>query len=302
MRTTSSALLAVALVASRGAALGAEDSPPKLMVSAYGGGALIIENGKVIEKIKTKGGCQDAWALPDGSRLIVGAGLLTKYDAEGEVIFTFRPEGKTEMHNCMPLPGGNTMVAENGTPSIIELDPKGKVVKRVNIQGIESDNVHMRIRGARKRANGEYVVMACADNKLLCLNSDGSLKSSINLKQLPKPLGAGKSHGVAILPSGNILAGTGSGKSIVEFDGSGEVVWSLSQKDVPELGIKCITGMHVLENGNIAVSAYNSTYTLFEITRDKEVVWKILGSRELHATHVQVLTDERDPQNFMMSR
>ena len=96
--------------------------------------------------------------------------------------------------------------------------------------------------------------------------------------------------------------GTGGGKCIVELDDDGHVTWSLQAKDIPELGINYIAGMHVQPNGNIAVSAYKSRFTLFEITRDKKIVWKIAGKKGLIASHIQVLTDASDPEKFKMCK
>ena len=66
---------------------------------------------------------------------------------------------------------------------------------------------------------------------------------------------------------------------ISEYDAAGKVIWQFSNKDVPGVTITNMTGMHLLDNGNIAVGCYaayknNEGTGLFEITRDRKLVWR----------------------------
>ena len=287
------------LVALLSAAVHAEEAVkhPKLLAAGLGLGAIIVEDGKVTKKYATPGASQDAWLLLDGSLVAVGMGGVVKYDASGETIFEFKPkvEGRYEIHTCLPLPDGKTLAAVNGPGELVTLDAAGKIVSTIKVPGL-SKNAHMQMRNVRKRANGEYVIVASDTNKVIILNADGSAKREIDIRKiLPAPLKTNKLHGLAVLKNGNLLLGTGSGKCIVELDRDDKVVWSLSPADAPELGIHYIAGIQRLPNGNTVASAYKSDYTLFEVTPDKKVLWKV-PSKGLGAfTHVQMLDVKGDP-------
>lgn len=271
---------------------------PKLLVAGLSHGAMYIENGKVVKTLKTPGYTQDVWQLKDGSVLVVGSKGLWKYDPNGKVILKREPKG-VENHTCMPLPRGRSLVAENGPKRILILKPDFSIEKEIIPEGVKSKNRHMQMRNVRMRPNGEIVVIASGEDKVVILNADGTTKKIIDMKKLPAPIKVNKTHGLALLANGNMLIGTGYGSCIVELTPEGKVVWQLTAKDIPEIGFHYAAGMHVRANGNIVVAAYKSKYALFEVTRDKKIVWKIPGGGEIgKPTHVQVLSEKGDPENF----
>jgi hypothetical protein len=74
------------------------------------------------------------------------------------------------------------------------------------------------------------------------------------------------------LPSGHTLT---SGKTgITEFDKEGEIIWELKSEDVPELGIRWIAGLQVLPNGNLFICNAGGKIPLAEISKEKKVIWK----------------------------
>ncbi len=287
---------------------------PRLLASNRNGKAVIIEDGKIIKSYKVPGICHDAWALKDGSVVACGLGNgVAKYKADGTQIFMFRPPVQkgttTEIHTCMPLADGYTLVAVNGTAKVggessvaakfYELDPDGKVTKEYKIPGLESTNAHMQIRCVRRRLNGEYLVTASMESKIIILNPDASLKRIIDLKAvLPKTLTANKIHGICALNNGNMLIGLGYGNAVVELNTNDEVVWQLTPKDVPELGMKYAAGIHRLPNGNTVIAASRSKYTLFEVTPDKKTVWKLPADLGGAMSTVQVLSVPYDEAKF----
>ena len=306
------ALLAVFAGSSR--LLTATESHPKLLASNRDSKAVIIEDGKIVQSFKVPGICHDAWALKDGSVIACGKDNgVAKYKSDGTQVFMFRPPAQkgttTEIHTCMPLADGHTLVAVNGTAKtdgkssvaakFYELDPDGKVTKEYKIPGLESINAHMQIRCARRRLNGEYLVTASMESKIIILNPDASLKRIIDLKAvLPKTLTAKKIHGICSLNNGNVLVGLGYGNAVVELNDKDEVVWQLTPNDVPELGMKYAAGVQRLPNGNTVVSASRSKYTLFEVTPGKEVVWKIPVGLGGAMSTVQVLSVPYDASKF----
>ncbi|MDD7985033.1 hypothetical protein PQO01_08745 [Lentisphaera marina] len=77
-----------------------------------------------------------------------------------------------------------------------------------------------------------------------------------------------------------MLIGTGYGSSLIEINKKDELSWSLTPEDVPTLGLKYVGGFVVRDNGNIIVAAYNSAYPMFEVDRDKKLVWKVRRDKE----------------------
>jgi hypothetical protein len=92
--------------------------------------------------------------------------------------------------------------------------------------------------------------------------------------------------GAIRLPNGSTIVSTLN--KITEYNKNGKQTWEFNpSKDLPKYGINRMTGIHSLANGNLVVGCY-SAYNLkkgtglgiFEITRDKKLVW---GYRNPHA-------------------
>lgn len=273
----------------------AERTPPKILAAGLGKGALVIENGEIIMTYKTDGACQDAWQLDDGSVLVSGTKAVIKYSADGTTMFTYRPaqKGGYQIHSCMPLPEGRSLVAICGPGLLVELSADGKVEKEIVVKDI-GDDVHVQMRGVRKNEKGEYLVVAAKEELLVFLDADGVETRRVNYNDIIKaPLKAKKPHGLALLNNGNILLGTAYGACVVEIDKNDKVVWSFSREDAKAAGIEKFNyaaGLQRLPNGNTVIAAYNSGSTLFEVSPDKTVIWKIAANDALgKMTSVQVL-------------
>lgn len=286
---------------------------PKLLGAARTNKAVIIENGKVIKEYPTPQLSHDAWANKDGSVIACGKGGVVKYKADGTKIFSFTPPKepglKAEVHTCMPLANEHTLVAVNGAVGkgkkaqihafFYELDASGKTVKKYPIAGLTSTNAHLQIRCVRRRNNGEYLITAAAEDKIIILKPDATVKRIIDLKKiLPKGLKTKKVHGIAALNNGNMLIGLGYGSVVVELDTDDKVVWQLTPADVPEVGMKYAAGVQRLPNGNTVITASKSKYTIFEVTPDKKVLWKISADLCGPISAVQILSVPYDPAKF----
>ncbi|NWK54378.1 hypothetical protein HW115_02055 [Verrucomicrobiaceae bacterium N1E253] len=273
---------------------------PEILVASKGLGAIRIKNGKVTQTYKTPGICQDAWQLLDGSVIASGKSGLRKYKADGSLLFEYLATNKqSEIHTCMPLADNRTLIAESGPARIIELDHTGKPHKTIPVDAIKLKHPHKQMRGVRKTKSGDYHIISTYEKRLLILNSNGSLKKEINLKNHPSPKPTAALHSIVPLPQHRQLIGTSYGSSFVILDENQGVEWELTPEDVPELGMKYAAGAHVLPNGNLICTSYNSDYPIFEITPDKHIVWKIKASSEIgQPLHVQAVKDPGNPANF----
>ena len=80
--------------------------------------------------------------------------------------------------------------------------------------------------------------------------------------------------------------------TVPEFNPKGEIVWCLSQQDIPEIKLGFLTGVERLENGNTIVCNWawaKSEWKAFEVTPDKKVVWKLDGTHITAPTNILVL-------------
>ncbi len=78
-------------------------------------------------------------------------------------------EGKAiEVHAFQRLDDGNTLIAESGVSRLIEVDPAGKIVRKVALE-VSKPHAHRDTRLVRKLANGNYLV--CHEGDAVCVST-----------------------------------------------------------------------------------------------------------------------------------
>lgn len=190
------------------------------------------------------GGIHDIHVLKDGHIVVQqGAAKVAEIDPTSKsVVWSYDSakqngnEGKNvEVHAFQPLGDGRLMIAESGPGRIIEVDRDGKLLKEVKLK-INHSHPHTDTRLVRKLSNGNYLV---------CHEGDGFVR---------------------------------------EYDGqSSEIVW---EYEVPlfgkqpkgghgpeSFGNKCFAAVR-LPTGNTLIATGNG-HSVIEVTRDKQVIWKI---------------------------
>jgi hypothetical protein len=98
------------------------------------------------------------------------------------------------------------------------------------------------------------------------------------------------------LKNGHTLVNLTHGNKTVEFDPQGNVVWKVGNDDFPELkpfADPC--GGQRLPNGNTVIASYGTQgpIKVFEVNREKQIVWKYTGPHRAH--EIQVLTTNGEP-------
>ncbi|MHB0998745.1 MAG: beta-propeller domain-containing protein [Armatimonadota bacterium] len=233
---------------------------------------------------------QDVWVLPNGNFLlsnIRGAQEVTKGK---RVVWEYKSPDGTEVHNCQPLPNGRVMIAECGTSRIIEVDRAGVIRKELKLDNA-APNVHLQFRMARKLSNGNYLVAYCGENAVKELNSDGEI-----IRTIKAPTGV---YSAIRLPNGNTLIGGGYGCKVIEVDPKDRIVWQIDENDIPGIPLRFVAGVQRLSNGNTIVSNWGGSHIgeqphVFEITRDKKVVWKLDDYKHFLAITNIFLMDDPD--------
>lgn len=229
-------------------------------------------DGNVTKKWKGKVARFDVWQLPDG-RIVYphygshngdGVSILSP---DGDLLFDYKTQH--EVFGCHPLENGNIVVGELRQKRIVEVAPDGKIVKEIPVE-YPDDRItpHECMRMVRKYKDHYYLVMPGV-NCIRKYGPDGTLVREY-------PIHA-DSFGVVIRDNGNLVYTCMSGA--YELTPEGEEIWSLTDKDVPEIGIRWLLGIQLLKNGNLVLTNWmghdhhDEGIPFFEVTREKEVVW-----------------------------
>jgi preprotein translocase subunit YajC len=221
---------------------------------------------------------RDGFALPNGNLLLAlsknkdyPGGAVVEVTRDSKVVFEFKGT-QSEVNTAQRLANGNTVLTEAGaTPRVIEVDRDGKIAVEFPIQ-CQTANAHMESRMTRKLANGNYLVPQLLDKVVREYSPKGEIVREFKTPDEPKeswPFTAIR------LPDGNTLVDCTHGNLVVEFDRDGQIVWQLSNTDLPEPLLKDPCGAQRLPNGNTVITSYGSRegVRLLEVTRDKKVVW-----------------------------
>lgn len=240
-----------------------------------------------------KPGSRDGYVLENGHILICWSDIVREYDTNKEVIFTYeiKPPNK-ELGTVQRLQNGNNLITELGeNPRLLEVNDQGAIVVDVPLQP-ETDNAHMQTRMARKLSNGNYLVPHLLAFAVREYTLAGEVVKTFRT-DLPE-LGGREAENwpfTAIrLENGNTVINLTHGNKTVEMDEAGNVVWKVSNEDFEGQPFQDPCGAQRLPNGNTVIASYGAKegIKLFEVNREKEMVWKYDGKYRVH--HFQILT------------
>ncbi|MBM3496316.1 MAG: hypothetical protein FJX72_18640 [Armatimonadetes bacterium] len=242
-----------------------------MLVGDYTGGRVVILSAKGEVEWETPApGVTDVWMLPNGNVLHTYYGGVKEITRDKKVVWEYKTGEGDEVYTCQRLPNGDTMVGELKDCQLIEVSKDGTIRKVVKVPTTTSEQ-HMRFRNARKLANGHYLVACTGENAVKELDADGKVVWSV--------VAPGNAFGAVRLRNGNTLVSCGDGHQLVEMDRAGKIVWSIRENELPGIPLRFIAGVQRLPNGNTIVCNWlghghigDGTH-LFEVTRDKKVVW-----------------------------
>ncbi len=286
-----SRVLSAAVALALAAPLLAEEKPAYSVLAADNGRVAIVNaRGEVEWEVANRHEVHDLTLLPNGNILMPTApNTVVEMTRGKEVVWKYEAKpkegykGRIEIHAFQRLDNENTMVAESGNARIVEVDRAGRIVKVVPLT-VDKPNAHRDTRMARKLDNGHYLVCHEGDGKVREYDETGKVVWTYTLdlggrKESPGhgPEGHGTAlYGAVRLPNGNTLIGAGNGNRVIEVTPAGKVAWELGQDELPGIKLAWVTMLQVLPNGNLIVGnchAGKDNPQLFEVTRDKKVVW-----------------------------
>lgn len=258
---------------------------------------IVDEDGEVAWKFDMP--ASDGWVLPNGNVLLAlygtkefpNGGVVEVERKTKKIVFQYKGQQR-EVSTVLPMPGDKFLVAELGPePRAIVINRQGKVLKTTPFR-CQTNNIHMQTRMLRVLPNGNYIVPHLLD---FAVNEYDPNTGDVVRSFPTDDRGRQKKDWpfTAIrLNDGNTLIGCTNGNRIIEVDRSGKIVWSVTNEDIKENLFDDACGVQRLPNGNTVISSYHAKgdrVKLFEVTRDKKVVWRYSGMNAgFH--HFQILT------------
>jgi len=229
----------------------------------------------------------DLWKLPNGNILFAGPATgVVEVSPDKKVVWKFDNVRKGhKIFSCQPLDNGNVLIAADGPkPRVIEVNRVGAIVRKtpVKAKGMGS------LRLARLTKAGTILVPARKYRKVHEYDENGVL-----IREFPVP---GDPFLAVRLENGNTLVSCGDGHTIVEVDPNDKIVWQIKENDLPDNPLRFVAGFQRLPNGNTVIVNWGGhghvgkQPQIFEVTRDKKVVWQVFDNENLSTpSHVQML-------------
>jgi hypothetical protein len=243
--------------------------------------------GEVLWQYPTKL-THDVWMLSNGNILFADGDTVTEVTSAKKVVWQYKsptPQGGGT-YSCQRLANGNTVIGENSTGKILEVDAEGKIVFTLQTEATKLGQ-HQNLRMVRKLENGNYLVCHSGARVVKEYSPKGEV---VWESRQPGAL----AFAAIRTPQGTTLVSSLS--EIIEYDAAGKPIWECSTRDLADGTISNLTGMHLSPNGNIVTGCYQAYKDgkgcgLLEITREKRLVWSYaqpLGDKSMMA--VQMLT------------
>jgi hypothetical protein len=260
----------------------------RLLVSDYVGNkvAIIAADGRVEWQTPAEKP-QDSWLLPNGNVLFSHVHGAKEVRPNQSVAWEYVADSKTEVQGCQPLADGRVLVVECGTSRLIEVDRDGKIAKEIQVP-LVTTRTHEQMRGCRKQPDGRYLVSAKGDRAVLEFSSEGKLLRT-------QPVN-GDIHDVRELANGHWLVALGEGDGVVEYDRSGNIVWSIGRNEIANNHLYLVSSVERLTNGHTVIMNWlghghlGATAQIFEIDANKQVIRQFTDHQNFASiNHIQVL-------------
>jgi hypothetical protein len=266
-----------------------------LCTDSYGGRVAFVASDGKIEWEHRCEHPQDCWILANGHFLFCHKGGALEMTRDHQTVWEYKAPAAAEVHACQPLPDGNVLVVECGPSCLVEVDRAGHIAKTIALTPPPASvGRHDQFRGVRKTTAGHYLVCRKGEHCIEELDAKGT-----SLRRVPVP---GDVHEVVVLPDGHWLVDCGDGHRVQELDQNLQVVWELTENELPGNPLRLVAGCQRLPNGNTLFCNYlghghlRQQPHVFEVTRDKKVVWTFADHEHFNTVNqIQVVDAPGDP-------
>ena len=203
------------------------------------GKVFIFDNGKIVWEHDAPLS-NDLWILDNGNVLFTTGNGVLELTPTQDTVFHYKSQSR--IFACQRLKNGDTFIGECTSARLLEVSPKGKIKKQINImpEGLSNAGDGF-IRNARKLDNGHYLVAHYSGKKAIEYDKKGRIVWQVDVD--------GGAHSVIRLDNGHTLvAATDKNKDpkIIEFDKKGNIIWELSNKDFEGEPLKFMSGFQYL--------------------------------------------------------
>ncbi len=260
-------------------------SEPQYLIGGSGWkkNAKVDEKGKVLwsHNLEQNEECNSVTNLPNNKILYSFKKGIKVIDKEHNVQWEYKSRDKAEIHSASLTKDGNILIGECGNPAkIYEFSLEGEKLVSVDFEtGV--DNPHGQFRRVSKTEDNTYLVPVLGKRSILELDRSGQLikESKLNYSVFS----------MLVLENKNWLLSCGDKHKLVEYNPlNEEIVWELGEKDIKEFPLRYVAEAIRLENGNTIICnwgghshAKGPKVPLFEIDKNKNVVWKITDDQNL---------------------
>ena len=212
---------------------------------------------------------RDVWRLPNGNILFpysISNGVnnaetgVMEVSPQKKIVWQFKTHG--QVYSCQRMANGNTLVGATQQGKVLIVAPDGKIVSSITIKNAAAG--HSSMRNVRALADGHFLV---AEESAKCAREYDAQGTLLREFKTSFPV-----YSAVRLPNNHTFT---CGKlGMMEFDSAGKPVWSMTDKDVPELGIRWFAGVQILPGGTIFICNAGGKIPFAEINRAKKIVWK----------------------------
>lgn len=246
---------------------------------------------------------RDGYVLGDGTMILTlskskryRGGAVVSIDSDGKETLIWKGT-QSEVNAAHPTDSGTFVITEAGkSPRLLEVDRSGKVLVEFPLQ-CQKANHHLQTRMARKLTDGTYLVPHLLDFAVLNYDTSGKVLSKLDTTVAGDPEQKIHSWPFTAIRHGDdqTLVCCTNGNRVVDFDADGKIIWQLSNDDLPGPWLQDPCGGQVLPNGNVVIACYAGgrknprAPKLFEVNRDKKVVWKYTDGQKVGIHHFQIL-------------
>ena len=216
----------------------------------------------------------DAHLLPNGNYLVSAHEWVREMTRSGKIVWEYRVQKPVELKTCVPLPNGDVMTVDAERMELLQLTEQGRrIAKRIPVPTDAKASPHTRYNLLRRTSAGTYLLALRADKAFVEVDESGKELWRHPVPDLPVL--------AERLANGNTLMSWRGG--LIEASPSHELVWELKSADIIDFPVVIFGGFHRFASGNTLITNSDWHYKqpdenrvqVFEITRDKRVVWKL---------------------------
>ena len=190
----------------------------------------------------------DLSLLDNGNILFTTGDGVLELNSRGDTIFRYQSD--CHVFACQRLPNGNTFVGECEKGRLLEVTPKGRIARAVVIlpKGSKADDMAF-MRNARWLPNGHYLVAHYRGEKAVEYDARGRVVWEVSTP--------GRAHSVIRLPNGNTIvsiADADKNPRIEEYTPDKQLVWRLTNDDLPGSPLRFMSGMQYIEGKGLLLT------------------------------------------------